>query len=76
MDTLTGERSLLVSAEKLENVLPSPRGKQSQAAGAERRPCTRRAPMEISSTGQESNLGKRDLSGDGMSSPAAAPRAA
>ena len=34
MDTLTGERSLLVSAEKLENVLPAPPSKQSQAIGA------------------------------------------
>lgn len=34
MDAFTGERSLLVSAEKLENVLHGPRSKQSQAVGA------------------------------------------
>jgi dipeptidyl-peptidase-4 len=37
MDTLTGERSLLISAEKLENVLPASPSKQSQATGAEQR---------------------------------------
>jgi dipeptidyl-peptidase 4 len=36
MDAATGERSLLVSAEKLESILPAPAGKQSQATGAGR----------------------------------------
>ncbi len=38
MDPSTGERALLVSADKLENVLPSTKTKDSQATGAGRRP--------------------------------------
>jgi len=38
MDTATGERTLLVSAEKLESALPSTSSKDSQATGAGRRP--------------------------------------
>ena len=38
MDPSTGERVLLVSADKLENVLPSTKTKDSQATGAGRRP--------------------------------------
>jgi dipeptidyl-peptidase 4 len=38
MDTASGERSLLISAEKLETILPTPPGRQSQATGAGRRP--------------------------------------
>jgi dipeptidyl-peptidase 4 len=34
MEAATGERSLLLSAEKLEGILPAPRSKQSQATGA------------------------------------------
>lgn len=37
MDTSTGERSLLVSAEKVEKALPTPASKQSHATGATRR---------------------------------------
>jgi dipeptidyl-peptidase-4 len=36
MEAATGERSLLLSAEKLESVLPVPPSKQSQATGAGR----------------------------------------
>lgn len=36
MDAATGERSLLISAEKLELILPAPAGEQSQATGAGR----------------------------------------
>ena len=36
MDATSGERSLLVSAEKLESILPAPDGKESQATGAGR----------------------------------------
>jgi len=36
MDAATGERSLLVSAEKLESILPAPTGNASQATGAGR----------------------------------------
>jgi len=38
MDASTGERSLLVGAEKLESILPAPAGNASQATGAGRRP--------------------------------------
>src|SRR5208282_5513602 len=38
MDTKTGERALLVSAEKLESVLPAAPSKETQATGAGRRP--------------------------------------
>src|SRR5271165_5044437 len=38
MDTATGERTLLVSAEKLESALPAASSKDSQATGAGRRP--------------------------------------
>ena len=38
MDAATGERALLVSAEKLEGALPAAPGKTSQATGAGRRP--------------------------------------
>ena len=38
MDPSTGERVLLVSADKLENVLPSTKTRDSQATGAGRRP--------------------------------------
>jgi dipeptidyl-peptidase-4 len=37
MDPSSGERSLLISAEKLEQVLPPPPARQSQATGAGRR---------------------------------------
>jgi dipeptidyl-peptidase-4 len=36
MDAASGERSLLISAEKLEAILPAPPGKESQATGAGR----------------------------------------
>ncbi len=38
MDTATGERTLLVSAEKLESALPAAPSKEAQATGAGRRP--------------------------------------
>jgi len=38
MDAATGERTLLVSAEKLEGALPAAPGKSTQATGAGRRP--------------------------------------
>jgi len=38
MDAATGERALLVSAEKLEGALPAAPGKSTQATGAGRRP--------------------------------------
>jgi dipeptidyl-peptidase-4 len=38
MDTETGERALLVSAEKLESALPAAPSKETQATGAGRRP--------------------------------------
>ena len=38
MDTATGERTLLVSAEKLESALPAAPSKETQATGAGRRP--------------------------------------
>ena len=37
MDAASGERSLLVSADKLESILPAPAGNASQATGAGRR---------------------------------------
>lgn len=37
LDTATGERSLLISADKLENIFPAPASKPSQATGAGRR---------------------------------------
>src|SRR5208282_91417 len=37
-DAKTGERALLVSAEKLESVLPAAPSKETQATGAGRRP--------------------------------------
>jgi dipeptidyl-peptidase 4 len=37
LDTATGERSLLISSDKLETILPAPATKQSQATGAGRR---------------------------------------
>jgi dipeptidyl-peptidase 4 len=36
MDAATGARSLLISGEKLQEILPAPSGKQSQATGAGR----------------------------------------
>ena len=42
MDASTGERSLLISADKLESVLPAPTGKQSQATGL-----GRHAPSQV-----------------------------
>lgn len=36
LDTATGERSLLISADKLANIFPAPPTKQSQATGAGR----------------------------------------
>src|SRR5208283_5224472 len=38
MDTATGDRALMVSAEKLESVLPAAPSKDTQATGAGRRP--------------------------------------
>jgi dipeptidyl-peptidase 4 len=38
MDTATGERALLVSAEKLEGAMPAAPSKETQATGAARRP--------------------------------------
>jgi dipeptidyl-peptidase 4 len=38
MDAATGERSLLISSDKLETILPAPPSQQSQATGAGRRP--------------------------------------
>jgi len=38
MDPASGERTLLIPADKLENVLPLPPARQSQATGAGRRP--------------------------------------
>ena len=38
MDAATGERSLLISSDKLETILPPPAASQSQATGAGRRP--------------------------------------
>jgi dipeptidyl-peptidase 4 len=38
MDAATGERRVLVSAEKLEGLLPAEKGRGSQATGAARRP--------------------------------------
>ena len=38
MDTATGERTLLVSAERLESALPAAPSKETQATGAGRRP--------------------------------------
>ena len=38
MDASTGQRSLLIAADKLESVLPAPSGKQSQATGLGRPP--------------------------------------
>ncbi len=38
LDTSTGERSLLISSDKLENIFPAPPSQQSQATGAGRRP--------------------------------------
>jgi dipeptidyl-peptidase-4 len=38
MDAATGERRLLVSAEKLESVWPAEKGRATQATGAARRP--------------------------------------
>jgi dipeptidyl-peptidase-4 len=38
MDAATGERRVLVSAETLESVLPTEKGRASQATGAARRP--------------------------------------
>ncbi|HXL22593.1 MAG TPA: DPP IV N-terminal domain-containing protein, partial [Candidatus Dormibacteraeota bacterium] len=38
MDAATGERRVLVSAEKLESVLPAEKGRTTQATGAARRP--------------------------------------
>jgi dipeptidyl-peptidase 4 len=37
LDAATGERSLLISADKLQNIFPAPATKQSQATGAGRR---------------------------------------
>jgi dipeptidyl-peptidase-4 len=37
MDAASGERALLISAEKLESILPAPSGNASQATGAGRR---------------------------------------
>ena len=37
MDAATGERSLVVTADKLESILPAPAGNASQATGAGRR---------------------------------------
>jgi dipeptidyl-peptidase-4 len=42
MDASTGQRSLLIAADKLESVLPAPSGKQSQATGL-----GRRAPSQV-----------------------------
>jgi dipeptidyl-peptidase 4 len=42
MDVSTGERSLLISADKLESVLPATTGKQSQATGL-----GRHAPSQV-----------------------------
>jgi Tol biopolymer transport system component len=42
MDASTGQRSLLVAADKLDSVLPAPSGKQSQATGL-----GRRAPSQV-----------------------------
>ena len=36
LDAASGERSLLISADKLENIFPAPPSKQSQATGAGR----------------------------------------
>jgi dipeptidyl-peptidase-4 len=36
LDSATGERSLLISADKLESIFPAPSAKQSQATGAGR----------------------------------------
>jgi dipeptidyl-peptidase-4 len=38
MDAATGERSLLISSDKLETIFPAPPSQQSQATGAGRRP--------------------------------------
>ena len=42
MDVDTGQRSLLIAADKLESVLPAPTGKQSQATGL-----GRHAPSQV-----------------------------
>ena len=42
MDVATGQRSLLIAADKLESVLPAPSGKQSQATGL-----GRHAPSQV-----------------------------
>ena len=42
MDASTGQRSLLIAADKLESVLPAPSGKQSQSTGL-----GRRAPSQV-----------------------------
>jgi dipeptidyl-peptidase 4 len=38
MDSASGERSLLISSDKLETIFPTPGSQQSQATGAGRRP--------------------------------------